>query len=51
MATFAEAFSSSIWAATAALAALGSVVALATALVGMGLLLGARHLSPHRARG
>ncbi len=50
MATFAEAFSSSIWAATAALTAFGTIVAVPTALVGIGLLAGVRYLSPRKAR-
>jgi ABC-2 type transport system permease protein len=45
-ATFAEAFSSITWAATAALMAAGSVLALATAAVAVGILAGARWLSP-----
>jgi ABC-2 type transport system permease protein len=47
VATFAEAFSSISWAATAALAAAGSTIALATALIGFVVLAGARLLSPH----
>jgi len=49
-ATFAEAFSSITWAATAALVAAGSVLALATAAVAVGILAGARWLSPAHVR-
>jgi ABC-2 type transport system permease protein len=48
-ATFAEAFSSISWAATAALAAGGTWFALFPAAIGVGILLGARWMSPHRA--
>src|SRR5262245_58654649 len=46
MATFAEAFSSITWAATAALVAAGTWLALATAAIAVGTLLGARAISP-----
>jgi ABC-2 type transport system permease protein len=46
IATFAEAFSSITWAASAALASAGSSLALVTALVAVGLLLGVRAISP-----
>ncbi len=46
LATFAEAFSSIAWAATAALAAAGSELALIMAAIAMLVLLGARALSP-----
>ena len=46
MATFAEAFSSIIWAATAALAAAGSWLAAITAMIAIGTLIGARLISP-----
>jgi ABC-2 type transport system permease protein len=46
MATFAEAFSSITWAATAALAAAGSWLAIFTALIALGTLFGARVISP-----
>jgi ABC-2 type transport system permease protein len=46
MATFAEAFSSITWAATAALAAAGSLLAMFTALIALGTLFGARVISP-----
>jgi len=46
MATFAEAFSSITWAATAALAAAGTWFALVTAAIAIGTLLGARAISP-----
>jgi len=49
-ATFAEAFSSITWAATAALAAGGSFLALVTAAVAVGILAGARWLSPSQIR-
>jgi ABC-2 type transport system permease protein len=45
-ATFAEAFSSIIWAATAALAAGGSWLAAITAMIAVGALIGARLISP-----
>ena len=47
-ATFAEAFSSISWAATAALAAGGTWYALAPAMVGVGILFAARWMSPHK---
>jgi ABC-2 type transport system permease protein len=46
MATFAEAFSSITWAATAALAAVGSLLAIFTAVIAAGTLVGARVISP-----
>jgi ABC-2 type transport system permease protein len=46
MATFAEAFSSIAWAATAAIAAAGSSLAAVTAVIALGTLLGARLISP-----
>jgi ABC-2 type transport system permease protein len=46
MATFAEAFSSIIWAATAALAAAGSWLAAITAMIAVGTLIGTRLISP-----
>jgi ABC-2 type transport system permease protein len=49
VATFAEAFSSIAWAATAALASVGSAVAAVTAALALGILLGTRLLSPARA--
>lgn len=48
-ATFAEAFSSISWAATAALAAGGTWLALFPAAIGIAILLGARWMSPHKA--
>jgi len=48
-ATFAEAFSSISWAATAALAAGGTWLALFPAAIGIGILAGARWMSPHRS--
>jgi ABC-2 type transport system permease protein len=48
-ATFAEAFSSIAWAATATLAAAGSWLAVVVALIALGLLLAARLISPQRA--
>ncbi|TMI98955.1 MAG: permease [Alphaproteobacteria bacterium] len=48
-ATFAEAFSSISWAATAALAVGGTWLALFPAAIGIGILLGARWMSPHKA--
>jgi ABC-2 type transport system permease protein len=48
MATFAEAFSSICWAATAAFAAVGSALALVTAVIALAVLAGARLLSPHK---
>ena len=47
-ATFAEAFSSISWAATAALAAGGTWFALFPAVIGLGILLAARWMSPHK---
>jgi len=47
-ATFAEAFSSISWAATAALAAGGSWAAFFPAAIGLGILLAARWMSPHK---
>ena len=49
VATFAEAFSSIAWAATAGLAASGRWQAAITALIACGILLGARALSPKKA--
>jgi ABC-2 type transport system permease protein len=46
MATFAEAFSSIAWAATAALAAAGAWHALLPALVAIAIVAGARLISP-----
>jgi ABC-2 type transport system permease protein len=46
MATFAEAFSSIAWAATAALAAAGTWIALGPALIALGILAGVRMISP-----
>jgi len=46
MATFAEAFSSITWAATAALATAGSLLAIFTAVIAAGTLVGARVISP-----
>ena len=46
IATFAEAFSSIAWAATAALAAAGTWTALGTAAIGLGILAGVRVISP-----
>lgn len=48
-ATFAEAFSSISWAATAALAAGGTWFALFPAAIGIGILLAARWMSPHKS--
>jgi ABC-2 type transport system permease protein len=48
-ATFAEAFSSISWAATAALAAGGTWLALFPAAIALAILAGARWMSPHRA--
>ena len=48
VATFAEAFSSISWAATAALAAAGTWLALGPALAGLALLVGVRLLAPPR---
>ena len=47
MATFAEAFSSIAWAGTAALAAAGTWLASILGVIALGLLLGARLISPH----
>jgi ABC-2 type transport system permease protein len=47
-ATFAEAFSSISWAATAALAAGGTWYALVPAAIGTGILFAARWMSPHK---
>ena len=47
-ATFAEAFSSISWAATAALAAGGSWAAFFPAVIGLGILVAARWTSPHK---
>jgi ABC-2 type transport system permease protein len=47
-ATFAEAFSSISWAATAALAAGGTWFALLPAVIGVGILFAARWMSPHK---
>jgi ABC-2 type transport system permease protein len=46
VATFAEAFSSITWAATAALAAAGTWLAAVTAVIAIGTLLGTRLISP-----
>jgi ABC-2 type transport system permease protein len=46
IATFAEAFSSIAWAATAALAAAGTWIALGPALIAIGILIGVRLISP-----
>ena len=48
-ATFAEAFSSISWAATAAVAAGGSWLALFPAAIGIAILFAARWMSPHKA--
>ncbi|MDX6595998.1 MAG: type transport system permease protein, partial [Solirubrobacterales bacterium] len=48
-ATFAEAFSSISWAATAALATGGSLAALFPATIGAGILIAARWMSPHKS--
>jgi ABC-2 type transport system permease protein len=48
-ATFAEAFSSIAWAATAALAAAGAWIALITTILAVAILLGARAISPAAA--
>jgi ABC-2 type transport system permease protein len=47
MATFAEAFSSITWAGTAVLAAAGAWLAVPTGVIAVGILIGARLLSPH----
>ena len=49
MATFAEAFSSITWAATAALAAAGTWLAIVTALIALLMLAGARAMAPKAA--
>jgi ABC-2 type transport system permease protein len=49
MATFAEAFTSTTWAATAALAAAGAWIAVVTGMVAVAILVGARIISPARA--
>ncbi|MGP0092332.1 MAG: permease [Xanthobacteraceae bacterium] len=49
MATFAEAFASTTWAATAALAAAGASLAVITGMVAVAILVGARIMSPARA--
>jgi len=46
LATFAEAFSSIAWASTAGMAAAGTWIALVTAFIALGILLGARLISP-----
>ena len=48
IATFAEAFSSISWAATAALVAAGTLLAIGPAVAGLVLLLGVRLLAPPR---
>jgi len=48
MATFAEAFSSITWAGAAALAAAGTWLALIAAAIAVGILLGARLISPRQ---
>ena len=48
LATFAEAFSSIAWAATAGLAAAGKWQTVITILIAVGILAGARAVSPHR---
>ena len=48
VATFAEAFSSIAWAATAGLAASGKWQAVITAVIALGILAGARAISPHK---
>jgi ABC-2 type transport system permease protein len=48
IATFAEAFSSIAWAATAGLAASGRWQAAITAVIALGILAGARAVSPHK---
>jgi ABC-2 type transport system permease protein len=47
MATFAEAFSSITWAGTAVLAAAGTWLTVPTGIIAIGILIGARLLSPH----
>jgi ABC-2 type transport system permease protein len=49
LATFAEAFSSIAWAATAAVAAVSPWLALGPGLIALAILAGARLLSPHKA--
>ncbi len=49
IATFAEAFSSIAWAAAAALAAVGSWLALAPAVIALAILLGVRLVAPRQA--
>jgi ABC-2 type transport system permease protein len=49
MATFAEAFASISWAATAALAAAGTWLAVMPALFAIAVMIGARWMSPRRA--
>jgi len=49
MATFAEAFSSIMWAAAAALAAAGTWLAVIPAVIALGILAGARWLSPRQS--
>jgi ABC-2 type transport system permease protein len=49
MATFAEAFASITWAATAALAAAGMSIAVLPAMCAVGVLAGARWISPRRS--
>jgi ABC-2 type transport system permease protein len=49
VATFAEAFSSIAWAATAGLAASGKWQAAITAVIALGILAGARAISPRKA--
>jgi ABC-2 type transport system permease protein len=49
VATFAEAFSSIAWAATAGLAATGRWQAVITSAIALGVLAGARAISPHRS--
>ena len=49
MATFAEAFSSIAWAGTAALAAAGTWLAAIFGVITLGILIGARLISPHRS--
>jgi ABC-2 type transport system permease protein len=50
LATFAEAFSSISWAAAAALVMIGPVLAVPPALMALGVLAGARWLSPRKAK-
>jgi ABC-2 type transport system permease protein len=51
LATFAEAFSSITWAATAALAAAGTWIAVVTALIAIAILAGTRLMRPHERAG